>query len=127
MLKEITQQYQNIVSQSMTGTATITSAVTDIRFKDSVSIQLQWTGTPVGTFYIEGSVDHFPVAMQSNGIPNAGTWIPIALSIPLTATGSESQALLDLNQLSFPYIRVRYVNTSGTGTLNGFIFGKSLG
>lgn len=137
MLKEITQVYQNfsalLGNQTMTGTNVLTSAVTDIRYKDSVAIECEWTGTPNGTFAIQGSCDYSPSnsAQGTAGPPNTGTWVTLPTTdvngVALAATGSSGNFLANLNQLAFPYIRVQYTNTSSTGVLTGYIAGKSLG
>lgn len=127
MLKEISPVYQNIVNGVMTGTTVILSVPTNITYKDSIAIQLQWTGSAVGTFEVQGSLDYNPGAPQSGGTANAGNWISLTLSPSPAASGTASQILINLNQLSFPWIRVKYTNASSTGTLNGYISAKSLG
>ena len=107
-----------IVAQSMTGT--VTSSAYDIRNQDNVSIQLNFSGTPTGVFNIQGSVDYQQLVYP----PNPGNWISLVLSPMPIASGSAGNILLDLNQLSFPYIRVQYVPTSGTGTLDAYVSTK---
>ena len=111
--------YQIINAQSMTGTNVITSSITDIRNIDNVALELVWTGTPTGTFSVQCSIDYNPQLQ-------AGTWTALTLSPSPAASGSASSALIDLNQLGSPYIRVQYTNASSTGTLNGWIAGKAV-
>lgn len=134
MNKEISEPYQNFSAaagnQTMTGTSTLTSIPTNIKYRDSVAIQLQWTGTPTGTFSVQGSLDYSPGLPQTAAPPggaNPGTWTPITLSPAPVASGSSGVILLNLNQLAFPWIRVQYTNASGTGVLTGYISAKSLG
>jgi hypothetical protein len=134
VLKEISEVYQNfsagLANQTMTGTAQLISAVTNIKYKDSVAIQLKWTGTPTGTFTVDGSLDYNPGLPQSGAPPggaNNGTWTSLVLSPAPVASGAAGNILLNLNQLAFPWIRVTYTNASGTGTLTGYISAKSLG
>ena len=124
-------KYQNITSGVMTSTAVITSDITSIQFLDNIGLQLNWTGSPTGTFAVQISLDHAQDA-QGN-VTVAGNWISVpvaylsagsvitAVTIP-TSVGSP--VYVDLNQLSAPYIKVVYTNVSGTGTLNGYITGK---
>lgn len=136
-LKNIIQPFQvfsaALANQTMTGTNTLTSAVTNILHKDNISYQLVWTGTPTGTFSIQGSLDYNPGLPQSepDGAKNNGTWTTIpaedALGGPPVASGSAGQILADLSQLPYPYVRVIYVNSSGSGTLTGWVSGKALG
>lgn len=118
-------------NQAMTGTATLTSLPTMISYKDNVSYELSWTGTPTGTFVVQGSVSYNPGTPQSYGGPNAGVWTTITVTDqngnPPAASGAPGQILMNLNELSFPYVRLQYTNVSGTGVLTGYIAGKSLG
>lgn len=112
-----------IVDQSMAGN--VTSGATNIQYTDNCAIQLNFTGTPVGIFSVEGSVDHAVNAMT--GVQTvAGLWIPVTLDPIPVASGSSGQILIDMKELSFPWIRVVYTRTSGTGTLNGFISAKAV-
>jgi hypothetical protein len=93
--------------------ATITSARVDIRYLDNISVQLNFTGSPTGTFDVLGSID---------GI----NYIALTISPALAATGSGGQLLVDLNQLSVPFIKVRYNFTSGSGSLDVWVSGKEV-
>lgn len=113
---------QIITNGTMTGTATVlgpSAAVSvygfGIQNLDNVGIRLAWTGTPIGTFSVECSV-------------NAVDWDALTFNPALTqpAGGSGSSYLINLNQVPYPYVRLKYVNTSGTGTLNAWISGKDL-
>lgn len=115
--------FRNIAAGDMSQ-ATITSSVTNIQFLDNIGIQLTFTGAPVGTFEVQVSADY---AQDDNGnVTNAGNWTSITLSPSPAAAGSGSTIYIDMNQLSAPWIRVKYTKTSGTGTLNGYITGKQL-
>jgi hypothetical protein len=104
--------------------ANITSAITEIRNQDNVGIQLNWTGTPVGTFSVQVSIDH---AQDANGnVTVPGSWTSLALNPAITAAGGPDTAYIDLNQMSASYIRVVYARTSGSGTLNAFITAKGV-
>lgn len=127
MLKEVTPVYKNIDAQAMSGTNTITSAVTNVVYKDSVAIQLNWTGDPVGTFTVQGCLDYVPSNPQGGGTPNSGTWDDIPLTGIPAAAGVADTIIINMQQVAWPYIRVIYTNISGSGTLNGYISGKSLG
>jgi hypothetical protein len=116
-------QFHNIVNGDMS-TPTITSAVTNIQFLDNIGIQLNFTGTPVGTFQVQVSADY---AQDNLGnVQNPGNWIPITLPITPDAGGVAGQIYIDLNQLSAPWLRVVYGSSSGTGVLNGYLTAKEL-
>lgn len=121
--KTVLAPYHVIAATSMTGN--ITGTPTNIQYLDNVSIQLNFTGTPVGTFTIQGSLDY-----TQQGIPgvatNTGNWITITLPATASASGAAGNILLDLNQLSFPWIRIVYTVSSSTGTLDAYISGKAV-
>lgn len=108
-------------------TGNLTSSVTAIEFLDNIGYQFNFTGSPVGTFSIQVSMDY---DQDNNGnVITAGSWV----SIPVTLSGTSytliptslgSPIYIDLNQLSAPWIRAIYTFTSGSGTLNAFICGK---
>ncbi len=114
--------YQNIKAGDMSGN--ITSPATNIQFLDNVGLQLNFTGSPTGTFAVQVSADH--IQDSQGNIQVAGNWVSLSLSPSPAATGSGNQIYIDLNQLSAPYVRVVYTFSSGTGTLNSFIVGKAV-
>lgn len=106
--------YQLIASGAMTGTATITSSTYPVVNLDNMGLQVIWTGTPTGTLTVNCSVD---------GVTFTALTFSPALTQP---TGSAGNILIDLNQLPFPFLNVAYVNASGTGVLNVWLFGKDV-
>lgn len=104
--------------------ASATSSAVGIQYLDNVAIQLNFTGTPTGTFAVQGSLDY---SQTSTGtVINAGNWIPLTLASSPVASGAAGTILLDLNQLSFPWVRVVYTRSSGTGTLDSYISAKAV-
>lgn len=119
--KNVLKTYHAITNGDMSGD--ITSPVTSTQFLDNIGIQLNFTGTPTGTFQIQYSADYNQDS-QGNVI-NAGNWITNSLITPTpAASGSADQIYIDLTQISSPWVRVKYVRTSGTGTLNMYITAK---
>lgn len=112
----------SIITDGDMSLASITSLVTGIQYLDNIAIELSFTGTPTGTFQVQGSLSYERDA-QGN-VTNAGQWTPLNLPQSPVASGASGVILIDLNQLSFPYIRVVYTRTSGSGTLNALIGGK---
>lgn len=106
--------------------SSIVSLITDIQGMDDVGYQVNFTGTPTGTFSIEISMDYQPGTSPNSAPANAGNWITLPLSTPVVASGSGDVAYIDLALLSAPYIRLKYTRTSGTGTLNAFVVGKAI-
>ena len=102
----------------------ITGPAIETKQQDNIGFQLNWTGTPTGTFSFQVSMDY---AQDIEGnVTNAGNWITLTVSPAITATGAADIAYVDLNQLSAPYARVVYTAVSGSGTLNAFITAKAV-
>lgn len=132
--KNILPAFETIVAGDMSQ-ASITSSVTNIQYLDDVGVQLNWTGSPVGSFAIQVSADH---AQDINSPPNVtvpGNWVPLtftywngstfvtATTLPTTAG---SPIYIDLALLSAPWIRIVYTKVSGSGSLNAFITAKEI-
>lgn len=115
------QRVQTIINGDMSGN--LTSLITCIQYLDNISLQLNFTGVPVGTFQVLGSNDHYEV---NNQVEIPGTFIPITLSPAPVAAGAAGNILMNLNQLGFAYIMLTYTYTSGSGILNAFINGKEI-
>lgn len=122
MQKNILKPYHTLVDVAMS--SDIISTPTNIQWLDNVGVQLMFTGTPTGNFFIDLSLDYNP---PGNSQPfNAGTWTAIAFTGQPAASGVDGDIYLDLNQMSSPYLRVRYVRASGTGVLNGYVTSKEV-
>lgn len=112
--------YHLVVAQSMAGD--VTSDPTNIQYTDNCCIQANFTGTPTGVFAVQGSVDHAEYAL-THEVLVTGNWVTITTG---SASGSAGLVLFDLNQLSFPWVRLIYTRTSGTGTLDAYIGSKAV-
>src|ERR1700743_876235 len=92
----------------MTGTSVITSIPMDMLSLPYGAFEAIWTGNPVGTFSIQGSLDNVNYYDTGSAVTN-----------PAGSPGSY------LENLGFPagfrYIRLQYTNISGSGslTING--------
>lgn len=105
-------------------TGTVTSAVSNIEFMDNIGIELDWTGTPNGTFAVQVSVSYHQDSLGN--VTNVGAWNSITLSPVPAAVGAAGTYYIDINQISSPWIRVVYTPSSSTGVLNAYICGKSV-
>lgn len=109
--KNVALPYQLLDGESMG--ASITSAATNVTYTDVVGYQLKWTGTPTGTFDVEATVD--------------GTnWEALTLSPAPQATGAAGGTLINLNQVPYAQVRLKYTRTSGTGNLTAWVMTKTL-
>lgn len=117
--------FQNFTNATM-GVGTITSSITSLQFLDDVGLQWNWTGSPVGNFQVQVSVDYDP------NTSNPGTWTPLVFTYFTTVwttnknitTAQGSPYYVDLPLLSCPWLRVQYIGVSGSGVLNGFLTAK---
>lgn len=102
------------VNGVMTSTNIIYSQIIDVSKMDNQGLEVTWTGTPTGTFEV----------MVSNSGVNfyALTFTP-ALTQPAASGGGYA---IDLNQLPFKYVMLRYTNASGNGVLTVYGQNKDL-
>lgn len=103
----------------------LTSTITNIQYLDNIGLQLVFTGTPTGSFFVDVSIDHSQ-SPPTETVTNNGTWTPITFTSSPVASGAAGNIYIDLNQLSAPWLRVRYVRDSGSGTLNAYVAAKML-
>lgn len=112
--------YEIISAGDLSGN--LTSAVTGISYQDNISIQCVVTGSPVGDFAVQGSNDYIPGPNHTTPALNAGNWVTLGT---LSVTGADD-LLFDVNQMPFPYIRLIYTSTSGTGAVTATIAAKKV-
>lgn len=103
---------------------------TDARYIDNLGYQFRVdSGTPTGQFYVEATnvADPNDSAKASS---TAADWVDLGLSGLSIASGvfagSVASALASLNQLPFAFVRVKYVNASGSGVVSAFVSGKEV-
>lgn len=117
-------KHQVITNGAMASTDTLTSLATDMTGLSTGSYQMVWTGTPTGDatpWIVEVSNNYDPKYGAS-----AAAWTTLTLAVAPTApAGSATNTGLDLGT-DFPYgaVRIKYVNASGTGTLQVYFVGK---
>lgn len=129
-LKNINEPHYVFSSVSIGAQVTVSSSVTAIKYLDSLSVQFNWAGNWTGNFSIDGSLDFaYGTPQTGPGGANAGNWTSLTLNPSTTTIGSGSvqPILVNMNQLAFPYMRVTYTNSSGTGSITALVMGKSLG
>jgi hypothetical protein len=106
---------QFIVGGSMG--ADYTSEGVDVSLVDDVSIQLNFAGTaPTGNFYVQASLDNVVYTALELVDEEGAPWVP--------AAAGDGTILINLSPIPFPYLKVFFDRTSGTGTLEGYIYGK---
>ncbi len=109
-----TNQFKLLNAAAISGTATVTSAIQNFNNLDNLFIQIRFTGTPTGTFSVEGSADGI--------IFDTFVFTP-ALTQP---SGGALAYGINMNQIPAGWFRVVYTNSSGSGTLSVIYFAKDL-
>jgi hypothetical protein len=107
---------------AVSGAQTHTTPPSNLDLYDNVSYQVVWTGTPVGTIQVDVSNDYNPQL-------NTGTWTDITAQLtppPVNPSGSAGNHAIDLHQLPFAYVRLRYVHASGSGQVTVTYKAKAL-
>lgn len=101
--------------------ADITSSAVDARGWDNVDFELLASGSPVGSFFVDCTLtEPSPPASTSQ------TWVALGITPTPAVSGSASNLVIEINQTGCSYLRLRYVRTSGTGTLTAYVSEKQL-
>lgn len=105
-----------LTAQSMA--ASFSSSAIDASLVDLVSIQAVWAGggAPNGTFSVEVSNDDLSPPTNWSAYP--GSAVVIA---------ADGDLAYNVANYGFKWIRLRYVRTGGTGTLNASLVSKMEG
>lgn len=98
------------ISVNYTGTVA-NKGVTNIQFLDRVSIQVVFTGTPSGEFFLDSSVD-------------GKAWVP--LDIDQMAVTAADTLMIDIHDTAMPWMRQRWVAAGGSGTMTVTISAKEV-
>lgn len=109
---------QIITNGSMTGTSTINSDPFWVGQAIGYAVQAVWSGTPTGTIKLQASIDAVePNPSNSNEPATITNWEDITDS-SYSITGSAGTYTWNVTDVFYRWVRVVYVNSSSTGTLN---------
>ncbi len=97
-----------VLDGAMASTNTIYSQIVEVSRMDNIGLEIAWTGNPVGTFSVHASI---------SGINFPSITFDPALAQP---SGSAGSYVINLALYGFKYIMLKYVNTSGSGTLHAY-------
>lgn len=104
------------LGEAVTGAATFYGLKVRLPRRDGrFSVHLGWTGTPTGTF-----------TLWFSNLPNPGEaddsdWVQDTTWAPTNPAGSAGKSFVTTGNLAGEWVRVKYVNASGTGTLYGHL------
>ena len=97
------------VSNALDMSANITTETTNVLNVDNIGIVASWNGTsPVGTLFVDVSND------EGTSPTN---WATLDFGVSIAIANNTDSGVININQVPFVWLRVRYVRTSGTGTL----------
>jgi hypothetical protein len=102
----------------MTGTNVLTSSVIDTWMADQAGLEIQWTGTPSGTFLMKASNQYDPANNPNATFITVGAVMTPAFPIPAGAPGTYIGSISVLVALPQRWLRVEYTNSSGSGILD---------
>ena len=92
------------------------SRVTSVKNLDKASVHVYWNGTaPIGVLEIE----------VRNG--EKAPWYTLPIGSVINITGNSGYHQIVLNELPFSDIKLKYISTSGTGTMDAKIAMKTVG
>lgn len=115
MARKNVLEYQLATAQSLA--ASFISPVTVTKYLDNCSYQIDVTTSDSnGSFTVEVS-DNYAINEETNSVTSAGTWGTLPIGGTPVAGGANDVIQIDINQLSFKAMRIRYVSSvAGTGT-----------
>lgn len=119
--RNIIQPYKVFAAGDISGNLTQASPYTTIDQVDKVGIELEWTGTaPVGEFFVD-------VAFLYPNTTDFSQWQTLDFGSSIAITGNTGSHLISIQDPPFQKMRLRYVRTSGTGTLTATLFASNKG
>lgn len=123
MGRKNTHRYTIFQAQNASASFDNKNNATDVQFLDNMGIQVIWTGSPVGVLKVLTSND---VASPSDGIPVVN-WSELDFGTSIAIDNTNSDILININQLPFKWLAVEYVRTSGTGAITIQFTSKMVG
>lgn len=100
----------------------LNSDVVDVRNLVVGSVQVDFTGAPVGTVKLQCSNDSYQFLKQPEPQPAPTNWTDVADSaVSISAAGN---IMYNLSSIGYDLLRVVYTRSSGTGTMTIRMVGK---
>lgn len=121
--KDTLKSYVLLNAQSTASNFDTYTNPTNIDYLDNVGIQVVWTGTSVGTLEVYGSNDTANV--QQGTYPT--NWSKFEFGAVINVDTTNSDLLIHMNQVPYSWIALKYIATSGTGTITAKLTVKMVG
>jgi hypothetical protein len=119
--------FQLFTDEAIDDFSDLKSVPINIQFMDNVGFQVEWTGDPVGVISVQFSLNYVPGQPHQNKPANAGTWYDLtfdpALAQPAGAAGGYG---INCNQVPYPWLRLSYVGSGGSGVFNAWTTAKMI-
>lgn len=115
--------YQVIVNQSMAGT--VYSQVTIITNTTKMGYDISWSGgsgATAGSFQVQVSNTYSQNA--AGAVLNAGNWTALTLAGSPTVAAASGNGFIEIDSLGAYAVRLVYLPTGGSGTLNATVTSK---
>jgi len=121
MRKNVIQPYKAIDAGDMSGDIT-QSPPTDAIYLDNMCYHIVWSGSsPVGEIKVQVTNDDYD---KTGVVP---TWTDLDFGTTIGISGSSGSHILSVNQYPGKWVRIKYIRTSGSGTLNVKLVAKQIG
>ena len=121
--KNTLKSYVLLNAQSTASSFDTYSNPTNIDYLDNVGIQVVWTGTTVGVLEVYGSNDD--ANAQQGKYPT--NWSKFEFGATINVDTTNSDLLIHMNQVPYSWIALKYIATSGTGTMTAKLTVKMVG
>lgn len=103
--------------------ANLNSGITNVLTTDNIGIHLNWTGTPVGEFFVQGANEDLDDLKRSGK-----NWVNLTFTEgAIIGGGDVGNHLLVIKQFPFKYMRMTYAFTSSSGVVNAILTAKQVG
>ena len=113
----------SVITNGDMSQASVTSKVTIIQKLSMISYDISWSGSsPVGVITVQ--VSNTYSQNDDGSMRNPGNWTILALSSPTNVSGSTGNGFIDIDATAGYAVRLVYMKTSGTGSLNVVVNGK---
>lgn len=94
---------------------------TNVNYLDNSGIQVLWSGTLLGQLKIYASNDQ----VQGTNLPT--NWSELDFGSSIVIDNTNSDIIINMNQLPFSWIALEYISTSGTGSITAKLTTKMVG
>lgn len=111
---------KQLIGNALTANVDNFNDPTEVQLMDNIGIILNWTGTPVGEFEIY-------VSNKEQKPSVAADYVKLDFGATIAINNAQSSHLIYINQIPYKWIAIKYVFTSGNGTLEAIMNNRMVG